>query len=186
MLRPVDMGANPMDKAMFLEMSRQALFSDEEMKLTDLINWVLDMLMQNYVENVQFYRQWIRDNSADVIICDFSNPACVDAAHDVGCPFVITVHMLGTYGHGVQPYIPNNMQPMPPTYENVGFIDRLYDKIILPGKVFFAIKEILKKREVTMSKAGIAPYSGFADLWRHGFILVNSFIGFEVMARLRF
>ncbi|KAI9599037.1 hypothetical protein BDF19DRAFT_419343 [Syncephalis fuscata] len=180
-IHPVDMGANPVDKNTYLEMSRQALFSDEDLDLVEFLDKAFDFLMKGYVENVQFYRQWIRDNSADVIICDASNSACVDAAHDVGCPFVITVHMLGFYSRSWgQPYISNNIKPMPLTYENVGFIDRLLDRIILPAKMISAVMEMMKKRDAVISKAGITPYSGFADLWRHGFILVNSFIGFEL------
>jgi hypothetical protein len=51
-----------------------------------------------YKNEFQFYSQWLRENSADVVVCDFISSACFDAAYETGNPFVITVHMLGTFG----------------------------------------------------------------------------------------
>ncbi|KAI8051950.1 hypothetical protein BDF22DRAFT_656084 [Syncephalis plumigaleata] len=178
-VQPLDMGDNPVNGPSFHEVIRKFMLTEDEVDFTAFIRHMSKIFLENYPQDYRLYRQYILNNNVDVVICDFCSMACVDAAYETGRPFVITVHMAGTFGQDAQPYISSSMHPMPSTYEHASFFDRFYDTFLLPIRMIPTIIETASLQRGMALELGTEAYTSYEERWRHGLVLVNSFFGFE-------
>ena len=81
--------------------------------------------------------------------------------------------------HAPQPYVSNIIYGTASTHEHLSFFQRVLDTIIAPIRLIQAMKSGIIKKDAIMSELGITLYTGFANRWRHGLVLVNNFFGFE-------
>lgn len=91
------MGNNSLNGPTFHEITRKFTFIEINIEFTTFLRLMPKLLLENYPENYRFYRQYIFDNNVNIVICNFCNAACFDAAYERGCPCIITVHILDTF-----------------------------------------------------------------------------------------
>ncbi|KAL9556177.1 hypothetical protein MBANPS3_002008 [Mucor bainieri] len=129
----------------------------------------------DYLKQVELFKS----KEIDVVLCDFMNTACHEAATTLQLPFIITSS--GTSGDGTTaPYINNSPINMDhPTTEDETLAERLYNTFIKPIRFLIKLRSFLYQQHANLKSLGIDPVFP-ADLrHQHCIKLFNSAWGFE-------
>lgn len=120
-----------------------------------------------------------KSKEIDLVLCDFMNSACHEAASTLGLPFVITSS--GTSGDGTTaPYINNNPISMDhPTTEDETLAERLYNTFIKPVRFLIKLRSFLYQQHANLKSLGIDPIFPAELRYQHCIKLFNSAWGFE-------
>ncbi|KAI8052911.1 hypothetical protein BDF22DRAFT_620573 [Syncephalis plumigaleata] len=179
-VQPVDMGTNPMLKHIAMRSAHRVVSADQAVDFMEMERLLHNIFGHSYRDTYTFYRNHFTNHPVDVVICDFFNPSCHDAAYEFGLPFVVTMHMLGLLSQERPPYITNSFAGLPPTHETASFFERFYDAIVLPLRQRLFFSDTYSVRQAAMKELGIESYGPFGERWRHGLVLVNTFFGLEL------
>jgi hypothetical protein len=98
LVHPLSMGNNPMHTPEFQTIAKELFPPDGDVDMIKMMIAIMELNMNHYKDQFQFYHQWIQENPVDVMICNFFSSECYDAAYETGTPFVITAFMLGLFG----------------------------------------------------------------------------------------
>ncbi|GAN09882.1 UDP-glucosyl transferase family protein [Mucor ambiguus] len=129
----------------------------------------------DYLKQVELFKS----KKIDLVLCDFMNTACHEAATTLQLPFIITSS--GTSGDGTTaPYINNSPINMDhPTTEDETLAERLYNTFIKPIRFLIKLRSFLYQQHANLKSLGIDPVFP-ADLrHQHCIKLFNSAWGFE-------
>lgn len=132
-------------------------------------------IILDYLEQVALFKS----REIDLVVCDFMNTACHEAATTLELPFIITSS--GTSGDGTTaPYINNSPINMDhPTTEDETLAERLYNTFIKPVHFLIRLRSFLYQQHANLKSLGIDPVFP-ADLrHQHCIKLFNSAWGFE-------
>ncbi|KAI9596977.1 hypothetical protein BDF19DRAFT_327331 [Syncephalis fuscata] len=194
-LHPISLGENSLNKTVIMESCRRYLFSDTDADPVEFAVVVRRLSLHSYASKFKLFSQWIKDNAVDVVVCDFLNYGRYDAARYAKRPFVATTPMLGGLGN----YVPDkrlyHWSDLCRFY-NAALYNKCFQHNLInlrachiygtsiryrsvASAVFAELLGYHYKKRYTMSELGVTPYTNYADCWRHGIVLVNSFFGFE-------
>lgn len=121
----------------------------------------------------------LKSKEIDLVLCDFMNTACHEAANTLKIPFIITSS--GTSGDGTTaPYINNSPINMDsPTTEDETLTERLYNNWIKPIRFLIKLRKFLFEQHAKLKTLGIDPVFPGDLRYKDCVKIFNSAWGFE-------
>ncbi|RKP24227.1 hypothetical protein SYNPS1DRAFT_30007 [Syncephalis pseudoplumigaleata] len=146
----------------------------------------------DYTEKLAMYTRLMSDAegvaTVDVALCDFIDPACVDAARRLHIPYaVFTLSVdydaptsMTRAGYIRTSYLPYRAGTLRASMEHAPFYERVYNTIYAPIRTRIKTWSGLGEQAAALAQAGVPHYSSLTANHKHGLVIVYTFSGFEL------
>ncbi|RKP26454.1 hypothetical protein SYNPS1DRAFT_21794 [Syncephalis pseudoplumigaleata] len=123
--------------------------------------------------------QAIEGGPIDIAICDFFSRPCIDVAHELAIPCVVTTFGAGFGGFAGAPYLPDIPGMPNATLENASFWQRFDAKVITPIWFYLNARPLFERQYTSLARVHDKPYVGIIEHYDKSLVLITTMPWFD-------